>query len=433
MPIYLTPRVLVISHNSFSDKRNNGKTLEALFSEFPKGLATQLFFHYSDTPDFSFCDNYYRIIEKDVLMSLFRKNKDIGCILSKEQYLIKEVNIVKPKFSNAINRIKSIIGDYGRDYIWRLGKWKSEGLLNWIRRFSPQVIFFVGGKSRFSANIALELSSIFNIPLVSYYTDDYLLSLPTDSIWNKIIFKKINVTISNVIHHSAGQYVIGDYMASEYSKYFHKPFKAVMNSVSIKPCQPYTQNDKITISYFGGLHLNRWRMIIKLASILPNNAHIDVYTSVNSINDSINNAFAEYDVSYRGSLSGDDLEKAMVCSDILLHVESDDDKNRRFTRLAVSTKIPEYLITGRPILGYGPTEVASMKILSDNQIGYVIDSDGVIELTKSKVKKLIDNFELRKELGSRGHEYARRNFDKKRISEQLMSDLNAIVLRNDLQ
>ena len=426
MSINKTPKVLVISHNSFSDKRNNGKTLEALFSEFPKGSVAQLFFHYGDSPDFGFCDKYYRITDQDVLESILKRDKGAGGELSKEQSPIGQFNHLNHKVS--YTRIKSIIGDYGRNLIWRLGSWKSERLLNWIWNFSPQVIFFVGGKSGFSAKIALELSSLFNIPLVSYYTDDYLLSISKDSIWEKIRFKKTNQIITNVIRHSAGQYVIGDYMALEYSKYFHKPFKAVMNSVSIKACQPYVKNDNITISYFGGLHLNRWRMIIKLTSILPDNAHIDVYTSMNSINDIINQAFIKYGITYCGSLSGVELEKAMINSDVLLHVESDDEKNRRFTRLAVSTKIPEYLITGRPILGYGPSEVASMKILSDNQIGYVVDSDDTLEQMKSKVKLLLDDYEMRSGLGLRGYEYARKNFDKVKISRQLLSDFNAIVL-----
>jgi hypothetical protein len=47
-------KVLVISHNSFSKSSNNGKTLEALFSEFRRDNIYQLFFNDSEELDWDF-------------------------------------------------------------------------------------------------------------------------------------------------------------------------------------------------------------------------------------------------------------------------------------------------------------------------------------------------------------------------------------------
>lgn len=424
------PKVLIVSHNCFSDKRNNGKTLEALFSQFPKDSLAQLFFHINDTPDFEYCSRYYRITETDVIRSLLKGKRGIG----KEEVYKQEEWQDNPSKKAGLHKlmycISSLLGDWGRDMIWKVGSWKSDSLMSWIEDFEPEVIFFVGGRVRFSANIALRLSKCLGIPLVSYYTDDYLFSVSQNGFIGKHKYKRREKLIQKVIDNSSNQYVIGDYMAKEFSRHFSKPFNAIMNSVAIRPYQPYPNKDSLSITYFGGLHLNRWQMIARLSSMLPPNAHIDVYTSANSINDTINRCFMEKGINYRGSLSGQELVRAMTESDILLHVESDDEINRRFTRLAVSTKIPEYLMTGRPVLGFGPDEVASMKILSENKIGFVISSDEDDASIREKINTLIEDYTLRESLGKCGYDYATLHFDKERIASDFLKSIGAIVNSN---
>ena len=72
------PRVLIISNNSFSSVYNNGKTLEALFSSFPKDNLAQLYFHEGSVPDFSFCERYWKISEIDLIKSITRGRQSIG-------------------------------------------------------------------------------------------------------------------------------------------------------------------------------------------------------------------------------------------------------------------------------------------------------------------------------------------------------------------
>ena len=67
----------------------------------------------------------------------------------------------------------------------------------------------------------------------------------------------------------------------------------------------------------------------------------------------------------------------MFDADAFLHIESDDESYCSLTKLSVSTKIPEYLISSRLVIGYGPVYLASMKLLKDNNIGIVISNPRV--------------------------------------------------------
>ena len=137
--------------------------------------------------------------------------------------------------------------------------------------------------------------------------------------------------------------------------------------------------------------------------------------------------FERTGVRYCGGVTGKVLKGKIYGSDILLHIESDNKYMRRLTSLSVSTKIPEYLVSGRPILGFGPAEVASMKLLTDNNVGFFISSEDSDSKITEKLSRLIRDFELRKKLGTNGYEYATLNFDNEKVVERLMSLFNNLL------
>lgn len=74
-------KILVVSHNAFSSFTNNGKTLEAILQGFKKENISQLFF-LAESPDYTFCEHYFRITDKDILICLL-SSKTPGNIVKK--------------------------------------------------------------------------------------------------------------------------------------------------------------------------------------------------------------------------------------------------------------------------------------------------------------------------------------------------------------
>ena len=60
-------------------------------------------------------------------------------------------------------------------------------------------------------------------------------------------------------------------------------------------------------------------------------------------------------------------------ADILLHVESFEEKEKNYFRLSMSTKIPEYLSVGRPVLVVGPDDIGSVEYIRQNHVGYAVN------------------------------------------------------------
>lgn len=424
----MSKRVLVISNNSFSKVNNNGKTLESIFRGLNKSDISQLYFTTYGEPDFEFCNNYFRITDSDIVKGLVYFNKSVGGPVEKSCY-IKESNKEKRSsklfFSFSISFYRIC-----RDLIWGIKVWKSKSFIDWCSFQNPEYIFFVGGAGNFSHDVALYVTKVLNIPLVTFFTDDYLLNPITKSFFDVLNKKRMNKFYKKTVEKSSLCFTIGDLMSKSYSNYFGKDFNSIMNSVNITAYAEKEDSDEVVITYLGSVHTNRWKMIVNLAKLITKtnikNVIINVYVA-NPPEIEILEKFKAVNISYKGGVYGTDLENVMKASDILLHVESDDLYSKSLTKLSVSTKIPEYLISGRPILGIGPKDVASMRLLADNNIGEVISTDDVEEVMLHKLIKILSDSTYRRVLGKVGYDYAVNNFDNEKNTKKYYNFIDAIT------
>ena len=115
-------KILVISHNSFSQTYNNGKTLSAIFSKFKKEELCQLYFTPIGRPDFDRCEHYYRICDKDAILSIV--NRGLCGTSNVDEDYPSVSNNRKVKVNNATRFIRTIV--------WQLSSWFTGGLKDWI-------------------------------------------------------------------------------------------------------------------------------------------------------------------------------------------------------------------------------------------------------------------------------------------------------------
>lgn len=416
-------KILIISHNSFSSSSNNGKTLESMFNWVDKNNLAQLFFSENEDPDFEFCSNYYKITDLDVLKSLANKSTDKN--LSSNSGKQGGESETSRKGNNYIfESLKALFKKqkFFRDKLWEFGNWKTDGLMNWLKSFSPDVIFYLGGDYKFSHKIATDLANTFNIPLIVYFTDDYIIHPKVKGVLNKINQSNLIKTYKETISQASVCFAIGEKMANSYSDFFKKAFYPIMNSVQILPLNHVESQGEIQISYFGGLHLNRDKALIRFGQLL-NGAILNIYSNSKVSNDLLDE-FKKNGIYFKGPVFGADLKNAIINSDFLLHVESNNPDIKSITKLSISTKIPEYLSYGKTVIGFGPKDVASMEILIDNQIGYFIDMDDIDEKIRISLGEFIKNEELSEIISQNGYNFAKENFDNYNITSKFKKILN---------
>lgn len=364
------PKVLVIASTPFSKTKNNGKTLSSFFETYDRTLIAQ--FSYSDG-DFNsdICDNYYFFTKEDVL----RGNKGAAYksagILMKENIMEsgKKKSFIK-RFFHVFSQARNPIALWIKDRIWKKADYSKA--LDWIDQFDPDVVFFQGFSMAYGYDFALNVCKRNNIPLILELTDDYTYRLYPLSIIEKINHKRYMNVFTEAITLASKTIVISDLMKEEYESRFGGDMDVMMNAVNTKnfnyDCER-TPNDYV---YAGNLLLNRWKVLRNLGKALlqiNQKATLNIYTPDVPPKHILKSLSKVSSIRYGGRLTKDELECRLKKCEYVVHVEAFDKKNRKITRLSMSTKISEYVACGAKILAIGPSDVASMKCISDNNLG----------------------------------------------------------------
>ena len=377
------PKVLVIASTPFSKTKNNGKTLSSFFETYDRTLIAQ--FSYSGG-DFNsdICDNYYFFTKEDVL----RGNKGAAYksagILMKENIMEsgKKKSFIK-RFFHVFSQARNPIALWIKDRIWKKADYSKA--LDWIDQFDPDVVFFQGFSMAYGYDFALNVCKRNNIPLILELTDDYTYRLYPLSIIEKINHKRYMNVFTEAITLASKTIVISDLMKEEYESRFGGDMDVMMNAVNTKnfnyDCER-TPNDYV---YAGNLLLNRWKVLRNLGKALlqiNQKATLNIYTPDVPPKHILKSLSKVSSIRYGGRLTKDELECRLKKCEYVVHVEAFDKKNRKITRLSMSTKISEYVACGAKILAIGPSDVASMKCISDNNLGIWIYTPSVKKITE---------------------------------------------------
>ena len=103
----------------------------------------------------------------------------------------------------------------------------------------------------------------------------------------------------------------------------------------------------------------------------------------------------------------------MEQSDCFIIPSSFDEEKNNGYRYSFPTKLPELLVSERPLLSYGPSETATNCLLSKYGLGKILDERSVNKLV-STIYKIMDDYS----------EYVQNAKSKKHLIEQIFSAKN---------
>lgn len=374
------PRVLVISHNVFSEQSGMGKTLANLLSCVPEENLAQMYFH-AEIPTIHVCENYLRITDGDVLRSLLSRRttpriygkRDIAERTSRAR---TDRGILEKIYQFSRRRTPLIY--FLRNLMWTLGKWESPALWDWVHRFSPDVIFFASGDYAFAYQIACRVAEKCGIPIVLWCCDDFYFSQRHAKSqlgrWNH---KNLMKWLRRVSKSTASVIVISDKMAREYKAIFRQPISVVRIAAPPETGLP-ASNSRTGIVYAGSLGVNRVVPLTQLGRVLraagiPGYEQIDVYSHDNHER-TLAQLTRENGIRFHGAVSADQMTAILGHAKFLLHVEAFDEDAKARTRYSLSTKIGESLCSGACIIAFGPADISSMEYLAENRAAVFLRS-----------------------------------------------------------
>jgi len=428
------PRVLVVSVNPLSATSNNGKTIASFFEGHPVDSIAQVFFH-REAPSSPVCRKYIRITDAHILRFLtgYGRRPVAAEALHAEaattgQSVASQANLDRVKGWWWLRLLRSLA--------WRFTPWESSpALVAWLDEFDPQVIFFCGGDANYLYPAVEGWARRFDIPVAFYITDDYVLPISTRSP-ARLIYRRWTRRVFRRMTRGAGAiFTIGDHMSKVYEARFGFSSVPIMNAVDIGRRTPpqSVAGERVDFVYVGSLHSNRWRVLSDLGSAIQvlRTEGVDCELTVYARDRPTGEAgagLASSRVTYGGSLGQEEVAQVLARATVAVHVEAFDRESKAVTALSISTKIPEYMAYGVPILAIGPEDVASMLYVRDGGFGRCVTTQDPEDLL-SAARDLAQDPEERGRLSARGLELAVINHSSSKVSALVREVLSGLVSR----
>lgn len=361
------PNVLIVNQQSLKKNNATGITLRSLWKEWPRANLMEVYFdefepHLEDDNEsinsFLIPTNFLNRIAHSKRASKLNSNIKWQCHQNK--------TTIKTKIRQAIV--------LGLDLLPVMLPLK---IKKKIANFKPDVIYTLGSNVG-SLRLAYRLSKVFDVPILMHYMDNW----PECLQWENNPFCKFYRLILNHVHKKClrrckAGLAISSAMSLAYSKKFKIPFFTIMNSVDVDEfhAKPKLQNKPVHFVYAGGLHLNRWQALRDIGRALletDEECILHIYTSTNNAEMYQDNFPAN--TVFHSPVSRSGIIEVYGNADVLVHIERDNPLLHSFFKFSISTKIPEYLSSGRAILFYGPKNIALYRYLDENNAAFVADS-----------------------------------------------------------
>ena len=413
------PKVLLINEQCINSNNATGITLRSLWRSWPTERLFELYRDQRET-----VKGEKLIVPSGKLFSFVSRR------LEKRSALVKANDRIKEKNDNE----KKSVGKM-RQAAVLLYQCISVSLdtetFERIQEFAPEVIYTLGG-SPFVLNAVHKLSAKLKIPVIIHFMDNWVEHYQwEENKWTFFYRTAMDRALRRCVQRARCSVVISPQMANAYQRIFNTPQFVLMNSVDVNGihCSRKEEDDIVRFVYAGGLHLQRYKALKEIAEAIQNaNLRNDkqgvlaIYTSEAEFN-RVALEFAGLPVEYCKPVGHEQIKRIFKDADVLVHTEVANVNLEGFFCYSISTKIPEYLSSGRTILFYGPSDMGLTQYLKQGKSAVVVSSRRELN---EKIHLLIEN-PFQKEIIENAKKMAENNHCIDKAHETLLSAIKYAV------
>ena len=260
-----------------------------------------------------------------------------------------------------------------------------------IKHYNPDVLYTTGNS--ISALLLLSLIKItLNIPILVHYFDNWR-ETGHCSIKNfllKVISGKKELAL-----------VISDEMGLHYKEKYQGDYITLMVGTCNNALKISSESLKeIVFLYAGGFHLGRVDALLEiekeLQSIKSFNVILIIATFSNDY-EQFHNQFDSKITHFYVDIPHEKVDELYKTAQVLLFVEPAPEDKMTFLKYSMSTKIPEYLSSGIPILCYAHSDIAPTSYFKRTHSAFVVSDRKDLKTTilniceKRNVSTIVEN------------------------------------------
>lgn len=350
----------------------------------------------SDSP---VCNHYFQIIEGRVMKSILHRKMQTGFEYyteegeqSIEDQYQEELNSEKKRYG-FFRKFRSYLFLFAREFVWKLGKWKSRELDQFLDTFNPEVLFIpIEGYIHFNRINEYIIARKRPKKVIGFLWDDNFTYKQTPHNIGYLLHRFwLRFSVKRLVKQCDTIFAISPKMKEECDREFG------INSVLLtkpihnpQPFKPYTPSSPIRILYTGNLYIQRDQTIALLVDAIRKvnqggtMVFLDIYTSTQLSKKMYHRIQVDGCCQIHGSIPQNEVIEKQKEADILLFVESFSTKNQS-ARLSFSTKITDYLNSGRCIWAIGNKDLSAIEYLEKENAAFISSNINSIYLTLNQI------------------------------------------------
>lgn len=417
-------RVLVCSIPCWN-KKTGSDTFSTLMEGYEVENIANLYIR-EDMPDSPVCHNYFRISENAVIKSVIKRGLKTGkqivttdTVLTDDNFVNAEITAQRYKKYGAKRNWLLI---YARELLWKLGKWKTKELDEFVDEFKPNVVFFaMEGYIHFNRIVSYILKRT-GAKGVGYFWDDNFTYKQSKRLGHRIFRYFQRKSLKKISKCCSHFFAISPKTKREADEFFKVNCELLTKPIDFENVvfNEYVPSSPIKMLYTGKLIIGRYDTIKLIGKALNEinkdslKIELDVYTTTQIKN---KDELSPY-VHILGAIPQTEVAKVQADADVLLFVEAIDGPDVKTARLSFSTKLTDYFRSGKCIFAVGNEDVAPMEYLREEDAALVATNyDEIIDA----FKKMVCNNEVICSYAEKSFMCGKRNHDKKEIQFLLFS------------
>lgn len=423
--------ILVLSNTPWADDNSFGNSYSNIFDGMPNLHFANIYCRYGQ-PDNKFDMRFFQITEKILLSNLKNKNEPSGCQVFPQKEKSSELSAKEIRGFDQARKMRWQFMFWGRNLIWKAGRWDSVQLRLFLDDFKPDLIFQPVYIKPYINDIALYIKEYTGCPMIGYISDDnYTLRQfnPSPLYWIDRLWSRRKVKA--VIEKCELLYVISQIQKEEYEKIFTPPCKVLTKCADFVAPAPVWNKPEgfVKLLYAGNLSVGRGASLGYIAGAVEAlnqkgyKVRMDIYTST-PINRKMSGLLKKNGTAIHKPVSYEEILKLQKEADILLHVEGLSKNSQMAVHQSFSTKLVDYFAMGKCILAVGTEQEASIEHLISNDAAVVIREK---REALPKLKSLLDQTELILEYGIKAYECGRRHHKKDETQKMISEDIKAVL------
>lgn len=269
---------------------------------------------------------------------------------------------------------------------------KEEALLA-IKKFKPDLIYFRAIESKELFKLVLKIKEETGTPLVTHIMDDWIVRTRKKNYKEYITYEKL---LRRTIANSERLLTICKKMSEVYSFRYGGDWFNLANGVEesdfIKTSESKKEKNGFVIKYMGGAAKDmNYQSILDLSyAVSLINKSDNIYLEINTmpwyLDDLKRKVGSLAGISIKTLVDDSDYHSSLVEADALAIAYNFDSASIEYTSLSFANKLPECLISKRPIIAYGPDNIATIDFIKKLGLGFVVNTryiDGLIETIRS--------------------------------------------------